>query len=129
MLRATTAPLTAHDIAQALSVKPLEEEGFLKRLTAMERDQQIEASQEGYFQLASSSTFVAGRIQGHRDGYGFLIRDDAQTDLFLCNAEMQKVMHNDRVLARMVGYDRRGRLKGILLKSPSAPIRMSLAAC
>ncbi len=116
VLRATTAPLTAHDIAQALSVKPLEEEGFLKRLTAMERDQQIEASQEGYFQLASSSTFVAGRIQGHRDGYGFLIRDDAQADLFLCNAEMQKVMHNDRVLARMVGYDRRGRPEGHIVE-------------
>ena len=41
-----------------------------------------------------------------------MIRDDGQDDLFLPNGEMQKVMHNDRVLARIVGYDRRGRPEG-----------------
>ncbi|BBO59966.1 ribonuclease R [Mycoavidus sp. B2-EB] len=116
MLRASTVPLTAKDIAQTLSVKAIEQEGFLKRLNAMERDEQIQSSQEGYLQLASSSHFVAGRIQGHRDGYGFLIRDDAQADLFLSNAEMQRVMHNDRVLARIMGYDRRGRPEGHIVE-------------
>lgn len=116
VLRANTVPLTAQDIAQTLAVKAQEEEGFLKRIAAMERDGQIQSSQEGYLQLASSSNFIAGRIQGHRDGYGFLIREDAQADLFLSNAEMQKVMHNDHVLARMVGYDRRGRPEGHIVE-------------
>ena len=55
-------------------------------------------------------------MQGHRDGYGFLIRDDGQDDLFLPTGEMQKVMHNDRVLARIVGYDRRGRPEGHIVE-------------
>ncbi|MEJ8795864.1 ribonuclease R [Trinickia caryophylli] len=112
VLRTSDTPLNANDIAETLSIKRQEREGFFKRLGAMERDGQIRLDKRGYYQLTHPSNFVAGRVQGHRDGYGFVIRDDGQDDLFLPNAEMQKVMHNDRVLARIVGYDRRGRPEG-----------------
>ncbi len=116
MLRTTEAPLAANDIAEALAIKRQEREGFLKRLGAMERDGQLRLDKRGYYLLTHPSNFVAGRVQGHRDGYGFLIRDDGQDDLFLANSEMQKVMHNDRVLARIVGYDRRGRPEGHIVE-------------
>ena len=116
VLRTTEAPLAANDIAESLAIKRQEREGFLKRLGAMERDGQLRIDKRGYYQLTHPSNFVAGRVQGHRDGYGFLIRDDGQDDLFLANAEMQKVMHNDRVLARIVGYDRRGRPEGHIVE-------------
>ncbi len=112
VLRTSEAPLVANDIAEALSIKRQEREGFFRRVAAMERDGQIRLDKHGHYQLTHPSNFVAGRVQGHRDGYGFLIRDDAQDDLFLPSGEMQKVMHNDRVLARIVGYDRRGRPEG-----------------
>jgi ribonuclease R len=112
VLRTSDTPLAANDIAETLSIKRQEREGFFKRLGAMERDGQIRLDKRGYYQLTHPSNFVAGRVQGHRDGYGFIIRDDGQDDLFLPNAEMQKVMHGDRVLARIVGYDRRGRPEG-----------------
>ncbi|CAJ2759593.1 ribonuclease R [Burkholderia pseudomallei] len=112
VLRTSDAPLAANDIAEALSIKRQEREGFFRRVAAMERDGQIRLDKRGHYQLTHPSNFVAGRVQGHRDGYGFVIRDDGQDDLFLPNAEMQKVMHNDRVLARIVGYDRRGRPEG-----------------
>ncbi len=116
VLRTSDAPLTANDIAEALSIKRQEREGFFKRLGAMERDGQILLDKRGYYQLTHPSNFVAGRVQGHRDGYGFIIRDDGQDDLFLPNAEMQKVMHGDRVLARIIGYDRRGRPEGHIVE-------------
>src|SRR5579863_8151757 len=112
VLRTSESPLAANDIAETLSIKRQEREGFFKRLAAMERDGQIRLDKRGYYQLTHPSNFVAGRVQGHRDGFGFVIRDDGQDDLFLPNTEMQKVMHNDRVLARIVGYDRRGRPEG-----------------
>ncbi len=115
-LRTTETPLSGNDIAESLSIKRQEREGFFKRLAAMERDGQVRVDKRGYFQLTHPSNFVAGRVQGHRDGYGFLIRDDGQDDLFLANAEMQKVMHNDRVLARLIGYDRRGRPEGHIVE-------------
>ncbi|MGF6777675.1 ribonuclease R [Paraburkholderia sp. GAS334] len=116
VLRTSETPLAANDIAEALSIKRQEREGFFKRLAAMERDGQIRLDQRGHYQLTHPSNFVAGRVQGHRDGYGFLVRDDGQDDLFLPTGEMQKVMHNDRVLARIVGYDRRGRPEGHIVE-------------
>ncbi len=116
VLRTSETPHSANDIAEALSIKRQEREGFFKRLAAMERDGQIRLDKRGHYQLTHPSNFVAGRVQGHRDGFGFLIRDDGQDDLFLPNGEMQKVMHNDRVLARIVGYDRRGRPEGHIVE-------------
>jgi ribonuclease R len=116
VLRTSETPLAANDIAEALSIKRQEREGFFKRLAAMERDGQIRLDPRGHYQLTHPSNFVAGRVQGHRDGYGFLVRDDGQDDLFLPTGEMQKVMHNDRVLARIVGYDRRGRPEGHIVE-------------
>jgi ribonuclease R len=116
VLRTSEAPLAANDIAEALSIKRQEREGFFKRLAAMERDGQIRLDQRNHYQLTHPSNFVGGRVQGHRDGYGFLVRDDGQDDLFLPTGEMQKVMHNDRVLARIVGYDRRGRPEGHIVE-------------
>ncbi|WP_246174040.1 ribonuclease R [Paraburkholderia hayleyella] len=115
-LRTSEAPLAANDIAEALSIKRQEREGFFRRVAAMERDGQIRLDSRGHYQLTHPSSFVAGRVQGHRDGFGFLIRDDGQDDLFLPTGEMQKVMHNDRVLARIVGYDRRGRPEGHIVE-------------
>ncbi|WP_322046918.1 ribonuclease R [Paraburkholderia sp. J67] len=116
VLRTSESPCTANDIAEALAIKRQEREGFFRRLAAMERDGQIRLDSRGHYQLAHPSNFVAGRVQGHRDGFGFLIRDDGQDDLFLPQGEMQKVMHNDRVLARIVGYDRRGRPEGHIVE-------------
>ena len=53
-----------------------------------------------------------GTVQGHRDGFGFVIPDDGQLDIFLSEREMTRVMHGDRVLVRVLGTDRRGRPEG-----------------
>ncbi len=53
--------------------------------------------------LATKLDFVAGRVQGHRDGFGFLVRDDGGPDIFLSPREMLKVLHGDRVLVKPGG--------------------------
>ena len=59
---------------------------------------------------------VEGTVQGHRDGHGFLTRDDRQPDLYLSPQEMRAVLHRDRVRARVVRYDRKGRPEGHVLE-------------
>jgi len=69
---------------------------------------------------------VEGVIQGHRDGHGFLQRDDGETPIYLSPQEMRAVMHRDRVRVRIVRYDRKGRAEGRvleILQRPRAPIR------
>ncbi len=59
---------------------------------------------------------VEGTVQGHRDGHGFLVRADRQPDVYLSQQEMRAVLHRDRVRARIVRYDKRGRPEGRVLE-------------
>ena len=72
-----------------------------------------------------SSDEIEGSVQGHRDGHGYVIRDDGQTDIFLPPNEMRAVLHKDRVRARIVRQDRRGRPEGRvveIIERPPQPI-------
>jgi ribonuclease R len=51
-------------------------------------------------------------VLGHRDGHGFVKRDDGDSDIYLPPQEMQTVMHKDRVRVRVTRQDKRGRPEG-----------------
>ena len=55
---------------------------------------------------------VSGTVQGHRDGHGFVIRDDGEVDIYLPPNEMRAVLHKDHVKVSIVRQDRRGRPEG-----------------
>ncbi len=57
-----------------------------------------------------------GTISGHRDGHGFVVRDDGEPDIYLPPNEMRAVLHKDRVKARIVRFDRKGRPEGRVLE-------------
>jgi ribonuclease R len=60
---------------------------------------------------------VEGTVQGHRDGHGFVTRDErGAADIYLSPQEMRAVLHRDRVRVRIVRYDRRGRPEGHVLE-------------
>ena len=55
---------------------------------------------------------IEGIVIGHRDGHGFVRRDDNEPDVYLSPQEMRSVLHRDRIRARVVRYDRKGRPEG-----------------
>ncbi|MFN3295761.1 ribonuclease R [Caldimonas sp.] len=59
---------------------------------------------------------VEGTVIGHRDGHGFVRRDDGQADIYLSPQEMRAVLHRDRVRVRVVRHDRKGRPEGRVLE-------------
>ena len=66
-----------------------------------------------------------GTVQGHRDGHGFILRDDGEADVFLPPAQMRAVMHGDRVRAAITGFDRKGRAEArvqAILARPPRPL-------
>jgi ribonuclease R len=108
--------LDATTLARALQVNPAAQEVLGRRLNAMERDGQIRSEGTGNYALADQAGFIAGKVAAHRDGFGFVIPDEPGNDLFLNDKEMQKVLHGDRVLAKVTGTDRRGRLEGTIVE-------------
>jgi ribonuclease R len=116
VFRQAQGPLDSGALARALQVNPDAEGVLARRLNAMERDGQLRANPAGEYALTDHSSFISGRISAHRDGFGFVIPDEGGEDLFLPDKEMQKVLHGDRVLARVVGTDRRGRAEGTIVE-------------
>ncbi len=64
---------------------------------------------------------IEGVIQGHRDGHGYVLRDDGEGDIYLPPNEMRAVLHKDRVKARIVRHDRKGRPEGRVVEIVERP--------
>ena len=64
---------------------------------------------------------ILGTVQGHRDGHGFVLRDDGLSDIFLPANEMRAVLHKDRVRVCIVRQDRRGRPEGRVVEIVERP--------
>lgn len=110
LLNEADGPLTADRIAQALAIDdPASLEALDRRLAAMLRDGQVLKNRRNGFAVAERLDLIPGMVIGKADGFGFLRPDAGGDDLFLSPAEMRQVMHGDRVLAHVVGVDRKGR--------------------
>ena len=107
--------LTADEIAVALDIRDAyRREALDKRLRAMLRDGQLLESRRGGLAPAGRLDLIAGTVLANAEGYGFLRPDEGGDDLYLSPAQMRQVLHGDRVLASVVGVDRRGRRQGAI---------------
>ena len=109
-------PLSFIELTELLDIAGSEREMFQRRLGAMEREGQLMRNRKGAYILPERASLTPGKIQGHPDGYGFLIPDDGSADIFLDQHQMGKVLHGDRVLVRVTGIDRKGRPEGSIVE-------------
>lgn len=89
-----------------------EVEAIRRRLQAMVRDGQLHRNRKGQYGLISKMDLIAGRVRGHRDGYGTVIPDKGSEAYNLPERQMRGVFDGDRVLVRLVEGSRRGRKGG-----------------
>ncbi len=109
-------PVSFDALCVLLDIQPHESEMFQRRLGAMEREAQLMRNRKGAYIVPEKASLIPGRVEGHADGYGFLVPDDGGDDLFLDAKQMSKVLHGDRALARVVGLDRKGRREGAIVE-------------
>jgi ribonuclease R len=93
-------------------------ERALGRLT--ERGELVELRSGHYVSTRASRQYSTGRLNMHRDGYGFLISDrpieGIRGDIFLPPESAQKAMHGDRVLVRIGRIEHDGRADGEIVR-------------
>ncbi|HZV55745.1 MAG TPA: ribonuclease R [Rhodocyclaceae bacterium] len=109
-------PVTFERLCGLLDVQPQEHQDFTRRLGAMARDAQLLQNRRGDWLIPDKADLIRGRVEGHPDGFGFLVPEDGGADLFLPEKEMDKVLHGDRAIARVVGIDRKGRPEGKIVE-------------
>ncbi len=78
-----------------------EQEGLRRRLKAMVRDAELMRDRKNRFCLIDKLELVRGTVQGHTDGYGFLLAEKLGQDYYIAANQMRHVLHGDKVLARI----------------------------
>lgn len=89
---------------------------LVERLAKMVRAGQVIENRRGEYCLTAKLDLVTGTVSGHRDGFGFVIREDGGDDVYLSAREMRSVFDGDRVAIKVVGKDRRGKPEGELVE-------------
>ena len=109
-------PLTHMQLVEHLHVEGEDQiEAMRRRLIAMCRDGQLVEDRRRAYTPMSQVPIVQGRVQGHKDGYGFLIKDEGGDDLHLSAKQMRKVFDGDRVSVRLAGADNRGKQEAVIV--------------
>ena len=110
------APQTRAELAERLGVARRERRAHEALLDELERAGTVVQNRAGSLLLARRIAVLVGRIEGHPDGHGFLVRDDGGPTVFLQQGEMRQALHGDRAAVRVTGQDSRGRPAGEIVE-------------
>jgi ribonuclease R len=110
-------PMGRAEISDAFDIHDEERmEALRRRLRAMERDGQLLFNRGKRYCVVNNVDLIVGRVIGHMDGFGFVRPDDGSDDLYLAPREMNRLLHNDRAIVRVLGIDRKGRREGAVVE-------------
>ena len=110
-------PVRADAILKGFGLKGQRMRALLDdRLQGMVRAGQIMENRRHEYCLMAKLDLVTGQVSGHRDGFGFVIPDEGEDDVYLSAREMRAIFDGDRVAVKIVGTDRRGRPEGRLVE-------------
>ena len=76
-------------------------ETVLDALNELIHERKVIRLHKNHYTLAKAASVVSGVVQGHPDGFGFVVPDQkGMDDIYLNRREMRRVMHGDQVLVR-----------------------------
>ncbi len=110
-------PLALEAIAGDLKLdSPRQVNALSRKLGSMVTAGQILRNRNQEYCLLGRLKLTTGRISAHKDGFGFLIPDEGDEDIYLSAREMRSLFDGDHVAVRISGKDGRGRPEGRLVE-------------
>lgn len=95
--------LTGENLADILSIKHGEMRIFQAVLDAMINDGQLVFTKKKKYTLPKNLGLIAGKLQAHQRGFGFLLPDDkSEEDVFIFAENLNGAMNKDRVLVKLI---------------------------
>jgi len=117
MLEKAGRPITRRELSESIGLDHAESDQIVKPLLLeLIRQGKVVRNRRAAYGLAEHMNLIPGRISAHPDGFGFVVPDAGGDDLFLAPRQMRQVFHGDRVLAAVIGVDRRGRKEGQIVE-------------
>jgi len=110
-------PVTFQAICRHFEIKGKESKQSLNgRLERLQNQGVVIVDRRKRFALPDKMGAFVGRVIGHANGFGFVRPDKGGDDLYLHHKQMRKVLHGDRVVAKLKSVDSRGRSEGVIVE-------------
>ncbi len=110
-------PLLLTELMGVLSVPKKRLEAFSEIIEKMLKDGLIVKIRGDRYGLPQKMNLVTGVLQGHADGYGFVISGtEGIPDVFIPRRNMMGAMHNDKVVARIEASGKDGKREGRIIR-------------
>lgn len=119
MREKTYKPISLYEIASALSINKEDIMIFEHAIEDMEKDGDLIKIRSNLYGLPEKMGLVVGKLQGHQKGFGFVIPETNEPDVFIPAALMEGAMHGDKVIAKVLreqdsGKKREGEIVRVL---------------
>lgn len=108
-------PMKFKEIANVLQVPRDEKQDLREVLEALQADGKIEADTKGRYKLAEEDT-KTGIFSGTQRGFGFVIIEGEEEDIFIPENATKGALHNDKVMVIIKNEGRGKRKEGEILR-------------
>lgn len=113
----TYRPLLMNEMIESFHIPRKDRKEFQKIIGEMLDEGLIVKIRGDRFALPSRMNLVTGVLQGHPDGYGFIVTDkEGEPDIFIPRRYMMGAMNNDKVVARVEAVKEDGRIEGRVIR-------------
>ncbi|MEG1483148.1 ribonuclease R [Clostridium sp.] len=103
-------PMNLTELVAVFDIRSDEIRAFKKVLKTMEKEGIIVLTAKEKYSIPERLGLVAGRLQGHQRGFGFVIpENEGEKDVFIPSSCMNGAMNGDKVLAQVTREDRNGK--------------------
>ncbi|MEG0238238.1 MAG: ribonuclease R [Clostridium sp.] len=103
-------PMNLTELVAVFDIRSDEIRAFKKVLKTMEKEGLIVLTAKEKYSIPERLGLVAGRLQGHQRGFGFVIpENEGEKDVFIPSSCMNGAMNGDKVLAQVTREDRNGK--------------------
>lgn len=102
-------PMTAKELAKIFGIYKKEMPDFKKLLGYMEDDGEIIKNNTEHYGIPERMGFVMGSFESNAKGFGFVIREGEEKDVFIPSSGVNGAMHGDKVLVSIIKEEKVGK--------------------
>jgi ribonuclease R len=108
-------PATARELIQLLRVPREERAGFKRQLKGMVASGDLLQIRGNRFGLPEKMDLIVGKLTTNPGGFGFVVPEQGDDDIYIAAANLTEAMHGDRVVARIERRTEKG-VEGRIIK-------------